>query len=340
MRLQNGETRRFNLRLNSLLWSRWRWRGAGDVKADTSLVTRMLHFAQCQSNHPNNNTSLNCFSCYSQICVVTLFLKKQSSVTVTWSGQSLDHTTLQILLPAAGLLSAPAVTPRHRESAGSQSSHERGGRIWAQSKVSAAWPNKPVQLLNKQFPSCICPTKHLYSGWSRRCALTTTSSSDDLRHLFRKMLLADLSFLQFMLWHCQDVLSAFAKHSYRLASIHVYLYGCSSHQGNSRSGRTRETFFVEDTPQTPGLERTPLILSLTQQSQESRLGKTITWGTWIKLILNLRPLKPGNGGEFKNPVGSDSVFILVMTFLLLRLFLSSHKDGAGGQAGGRAENKV
>lgn len=97
MRLQNGETRRFSLHLNSLLWSRWRWRGAGDVKADTSLVMRMLHFARFQSNRPNNNTSLNCFSCYSQICVVTLFLIKQTIFchcnmkwAITWPYYSAD----------------------------------------------------------------------------------------------------------------------------------------------------------------------------------------------------------------------------------------------------------
>lgn len=54
--------------------------------------------------------------------------------------------------------------------------------------------------------------------------------------------------------------------------------------------------------------------------------------------VNLRPLKSGNGGEFKNLVGSYSVFILVITSPpLLHPFLFFHKDG---DSGGRIENKV
>lgn len=115
------------------------------------------------------------------------------------------------------------------------------------------------------------------------------------------------------------------------ASVHVYLRGSPSHQGNGGSGRTRETFLLKIHHGRRNLKDSLRFFLWLDIAKKAGLGKTITWTTRIKLILNSRPLKPGNGGEFKSPVGRDSGITLVITSLLLHLLLSSSKYGAGGE---------
>ena len=231
--------------------------------------------------------------------------------------------------------------PGHRDaqSAETQSSCEWGG--WGVGDLNTVLPDQrgKCSWLNKYRPTLLHLSdstfvqwliKALHMNYHIQCCRLTSARRKDLHPEDRRMLLVDLLFFQFTPWHREDVPSVFAKRGSRLTSIHVYLYD-ALHPGVTAGLAEWEKLFCWRHTMDAGIWKNPFDSFLGSTEPRKQVwGKTITWRTWIKLILNLRPLKPGNGGEFKNPVGSDSVFIPVMTFLLFHPFLSSYKDGAGG----------
>lgn len=146
--------------------------------------------------------------------------------------------------------------------------------------------------------------------------LTIMSSTDNL-HVFKKILMMSLLFSQFTLWHNQECLCVqnTCLHSF------MFIYMVFSIPGGRFDRRInfllKPQNWCHDLKELFGFL---FYFFLTQHSEERLLGKTITWRTWIKLILNLTQWKPGNGGEFNNLFGCYSVFILVITSLPLHTF--------------------
>lgn len=214
-----------------------------------------------------------------------------------------------------------------------------GWGIWTQSRVSVAWSNRQVQLA-EQIPLLLHLSDSTFVQWLVKalcmnchiqcCRLTSARRQEGFTSSRQKDAPGRPLIFAVHAITLQGVLSMFEKCSSRLASIHVYLYD-ALHPRVTAGLAEREKLFCWRHTMDAGIWKNPFDSFLDSTEPRKQVwGKTITWRTWIKLILNLRLLKPGNGGEFKNPVGSDSVFIPVMTFLLFHPSLSSHKDGAGG----------
>lgn len=143
---------------------------------------------------------------------------------------------------------------------------------------------------------------------------TMSNGTDNLHNVFKKILVVNLSFLKFTLWHNQECLCVqnTCLHSF------MFIYMVLSIP-DGRSDR-RINFLLKPQNWCHDLKELFYFYFFNLTQRRKVFGKTITWRTWIKLILNLRQWKPGNGDEFNNPFGCYSVFILVITSLPLHTF--------------------